>query len=103
MKLYVLIRKDLSTSQQAVQAGHAVAQYLLEHNDWKNETLVYLGVKDEDHLKKWLYMLDKEKIDYSLFKEPDIGNQITAIATCKDKFKKLNCLQYSGNTEDSKS
>jgi len=29
-KLYVLIRKDLSIQQQAVQAGHAVAEFLLK-------------------------------------------------------------------------
>jgi hypothetical protein len=30
-KLYVLIRKDLDPSYQAVQAGHAVAEWLLQH------------------------------------------------------------------------
>lgn len=48
-KLYVLVRKDLSKSQQAVQAGHAVAEFLLNNDDhgWDNGTLVYLGVPDE--------------------------------------------------------
>jgi hypothetical protein len=30
-KLYIIIRKDLSASQRAVQAGHAVAEWILEN------------------------------------------------------------------------
>ena len=54
-KLYVLVRKDLSKSQQAVQGGHAVAEYLLRgpSTAWPNGTLVYLGVRNEDDLKFW--------------------------------------------------
>jgi len=54
-KLYVLVRKDLSKSQQAVQGGHAVAEYLLRDRSsfWDNGTLVYLAVDDEEDLKSW--------------------------------------------------
>lgn len=86
-KLYVLIRKDLSQSYQAVQAGHAVAEWLLRHqgqNEWDNGTLVYLGVDNEETLKHWTFKLDVKGIEWTGFTEPDIGNQITAIACLSD-------------------
>ncbi len=54
-KLYVLVRKDLSHSQIAVQAGHAVAEWVLHANitNWDNGTLIYLGVKHEMELNSW--------------------------------------------------
>lgn len=33
MKMYILIRRDLSAPQQAVQGGHALAEYLLKFHD----------------------------------------------------------------------
>jgi hypothetical protein len=81
-KLYVLTRKDLSKSQQAVQAGHAVAEYLLRgpSTSWDNGTLVYLGVKDEKELLFWGKVLDKHS-DVIMFREPDRDNEVTALAT----------------------
>lgn len=96
MKLFVLTRKDLSPEQRNVQSGHALAEFLLNHKtSWKNGTLIYLGVKDEKHLMRWMYILDKKNIRYSIFKEPDIGNEITSLATDYNEteiFKNLNLL-----------
>lgn len=84
MKLYVLVRKDLSKSQQAVQAGHAVAEWLLRNPDsqeWTNGTLVYLIVHNEQELFEWTDKLDGLGVSWTGFREPDIGNQMTAMAT----------------------
>jgi len=95
MKLYVLIRKDLNHSQRAVQAGHAVAEYLLKgSDDWKNSTLVYLGVKGEHQLRTWMNKLSRLDIKCVPWREPDMNNQITAIATTAESelFKNVNLL-----------
>ena len=85
-KLYILIREDLNLPQQAVQAGHAVAEYLLHRPDteWDNGTLIYLGAKDEEELSYWGDKMTLRKMDWIGFREPDIGNQMTAIATVGD-------------------
>jgi len=83
LKLFVIVRKDLHPSQQAVQAGHAVAEFLLRVPDtkWRNGILVYLGVDNEEQLNRWTYKLDFKDIEWAGFREPDIGNQLTAIAS----------------------
>ena len=96
MKLYVIVRKDLSTSQMAVQAGHAVAEFLLRGHisRWNNGTLIYLGVKGLRQLENLKYKLNLHEIPYTEFREPDIGNETTAIATdkhCKF-FERINLL-----------
>jgi len=95
-KLYVIVRKDLTTSQMAVQAGHAVAEYLLHSHffRWQNETLIYLGVKNLNQLEKLKYKLGIENIKYIEFREPDLNNEVTAIASdidCKH-FERLNLI-----------
>ena len=95
-KLFVIVRKDLTPSQQAVQAGHAVAEYLLHSHltRWSNQTLIYLGVNSLFDLEKLKYKFEKNDIVYVSFNEPDLNNETTAIATdIPNKFvKKLNLL-----------
>ena len=95
-KLYVVVRKDLSKSQQAVQAGHALAEYLLKRPDtqWDNGTLVYLAVKDEKVLKDLTDQLEYDNIDSIKFTEPDINDELTAIASLGTNryFKQLRLI-----------
>jgi hypothetical protein len=87
-KLYVLVRnEDLPKNYQAVQAGHAVAQFCLEHPDkWKNETLVYLRGGDLNQIFDWWTVLCDNKIkDMSYFQEPDIDYEMTAIAVLSNE------------------
>jgi hypothetical protein len=92
----VIVRKDLSISQQAVQAGHALAAYLLERSffRWKNETLIYLGVKGLRQLNNLKDKLELFGIPYSEFHEPDLNNEVTAIATDEhcELFERMNLL-----------
>jgi hypothetical protein len=82
MKLYVLVRKDLSFIQQAVQAGHAIASYLREHKTlWDNGTLVFLGLKNERALDKWSSILKNESVNHSIFYEPDVDSNTSMAFT----------------------
>lgn len=68
---------------------------MLEHPDsWKNEYLIYLHVKDLDDLLKWEWKMQEHDIPYSMFTEPDIENQPTALAVKSDgkMFAKLKLM-----------
>ena len=99
-KLYVLVRKDLPFPYRAVQAGHAVAQWMLQYgqmNEWENGTLIYLDVENEQDLILWTQKLDYKGIKWAGFREPDIGDQITAIACLTDNkiFSNLKLFMYN--------
>ena len=91
-RLYVLIDESLNPIYGAVQGGHCVAQWLLDHPDqqWNNHTLVYLACNIE---KEFIELRNKNK-DFSYFVEPDLGNKLTtcAILGNKNAFKSLKLL-----------
>ncbi len=94
-KLYVVTRNDLSKPQQAVQSGHALAEFLLnEETTWDNGTLVYLKVFNENELKRLTFNLGCGNISFVGFKEPDRNNELTAIASLgsNEFFKEMNLL-----------
>lgn len=95
-KMFVIVRKDLTKIQQAVQAGHALAEYILKgpSTSWTNGTLIYLGVKGLNQLENLKRKFDQEEIPYMEFREPDLNNEITSISTDMDNrfIRKLNLL-----------
>lgn len=115
-RLYVLVRGDLSPSQQAVQAGHAIAGWCSNEScrldwdgreietkpwRWRNHVLVYLEVKNERELLAWHEKLKGETNIFKitegsvLWREPDWDDQATALAVVgeREQFEGLPLLR----------
>jgi len=100
-RLYVLTRNDLGAVYQSVQGAHAVAQFMLDYpdNEWKNGYLIFLAVENEKELYDWKEQVVFKNSTKSILKqtpisgffEPDLDNQLTAIAVYStgSKFSKL--------------
>lgn len=97
--MFVLVRTDLSKSQQAVQATHAAIEATrkgLITSDIDHPHLVLCEAKSEYDLLLKANILDDKSIRYEVFREPDIGNEVTAIATeplTNEQRKKLGFLK----------
>jgi len=94
-KLYVVTRSDLPIGDQATQSGHAIAQYFVDHkmkddvwgsddDMWLNETLVILTIDDRERLKMLVAKLLSRDIPVYSFEEPDLNDELTAIACYTD-------------------
>jgi peptidyl-tRNA hydrolase len=85
-KLYLITRADLSPAQQAVQAAHALRQFVHEHpqidREWfeTSNTLAFLSVQNEDALGVLHSKAIDRNIPVAIFREPDRGDELTAIA-----------------------
>ena len=81
-RLYVLVNKRLNAVYGCVQAGHAVAKFVMDNGTqkWNNEYLIYLWA-DTSY---WASKFDELGIPYTAFSEPDLNGTITAIAVQED-------------------
>jgi len=79
-----LISSDLSLSQKAVQSSHAVIEAAKAglYDEGEHPHLVLCSVSPE-HLERWVHKLDNKGIQYREFREPDLDDKLTAIATQK--------------------
>lgn len=84
-KLITVTRQDLSHGYQIAQSCHAVADFAYYQskffNQWRTNSnyKICLASKDEDSLEKLYNKLKEKGASVIAFREPDMGNQLTAI------------------------
>jgi len=84
-RIYTLTRTDISFGQQSIQSGHSLAQYLIDYNPhienkWNNGSIINLALGTEKALRRWIRKFEKLGIEFSIFREPDMNNEITSIS-----------------------
>jgi hypothetical protein len=86
LKLYVLInRESLPLVQCGVQAGHSIAEYIINHGhldivkDWhaNHKTMVFLEASLND-IQEMQNYFSKNNKTFQEFREPDLMDQLTA-------------------------
>ncbi len=75
----------MTDGYKSVQSTHAAINFIFEHPTralpwFKSNYLVQLEVKNEKQLKLLIQNCERNNLLYTTFREPDIGNEITAIA-----------------------
>lgn len=94
-RLYVVVRADLSPGQQAVQACHAVLDLLDQSGVDPAGAIVLLSVPDEHALFDLADDITRRCYNHgfplglSVFHEPDLDGQATALATCAEAARSL--------------
>jgi hypothetical protein len=93
----VITRQDLEPGYQAVQSMHALRQFTADHPEvdklWFEQSnyLGLLSVANEKDLYLLMERAQAQGIQVSCFREPDIGDQITAIALAPGPRSKKLC------------
>lgn len=84
-KLYLVVREDIDPGYQVSQIVHGAIRFYNLHpeitKEWINtsETIVCLGIKNEEELLKLIQKAEQREIKYSSFREPDMDNQLTSV------------------------
>jgi hypothetical protein len=82
----VIVRSDLSIPYRMIQGAHSAIDFQHQHPElakqWNSVSnyLVFLSVETEQDLWKYLEKFEKKGLKVTPFFEPDIGNELTAIA-----------------------
>ena len=101
-KLYVVVRSDLAAGLQLAQTGHALVAFQHEHgpvyDEWyrTSNNLVVLSAPNKEELAKLAYDLTCRGIRVAMFREPDLGDELTAIACEPAAGRLLSNLPLAG-------
>lgn len=88
-RLYAITRADLSIGLRAAQAGHALIEWALQYGR-PCENLVVLQVPGRLALEEMARRLDGSRV--VLFREPDLGDQLTAIAAGPECWRAVSSI-----------
>lgn len=86
MKLYTVVRGDLPPGAQLAQSVHAMRLFVADHPDvdraWyeTSNNLVCLSVPDQAMLEQLAERAASAGVEVSMFTEPDLDDQPTALA-----------------------
>jgi hypothetical protein len=107
LRMYGLVPYNLSGIQQGIQFGHAVQEYnnMMEYGEslsariqfdkWRKEDKTFIilngGTTNNNPerfgtLNKHMITLEDMEIKFATFREPDLGDQLTAIVFLVDEY-----------------
>jgi hypothetical protein len=84
-------RRDLRPGLRAAQIGHVLIHWVLK-NGQPPDNLVLLEVENEPDLEDLRDLLYKNGIFFESFHEPDLGDELTALAIGPDGWRSLSSL-----------
>lgn len=99
-KLFIITRQDLAPGYQVAQSCHALRQFAFEYPEidsaWfqRSNYLACLSAKNEDELLKLIDRAVKRGVRFSIFFEPDLDYEITAVALEPGLESKRLCSNY---------
>ncbi len=98
--MYIVTHSDLPTGYQVPQTAHAAMEFAaLYPEEWRewyrtSNSVIVLNTPNELKLYEFAEKLKKNNIKFAEFREPDIGNELTAIAICPGPMVKKLCSGF---------
>lgn len=95
-----MVRGDLKPGEMLAQSCHVVSMFGYEHPEITKEWITnsnYIAVlqcKDETELLKLVERADTKGVKFSVFFEPDMDNQMTAVALEPGIVSKKLCSNF---------